>query len=125
MREADQDHADAAKPYEELLSKAKGCACKRKLVKLDDTALEKMQHGSDPMDVGAICTWIWWGGAAGDYDDEGARAVGHKGKSKGKSNGECYNCGSPGHLARELPARGPKARARARASRESATIVES
>ncbi len=49
--EADKDHTDPSKSYEELLSKMKDYSRRRKL---DSSVKEKMQHGGDPMDVGAV-----------------------------------------------------------------------
>ncbi len=48
--EADRDHADPAKSFEELLNKAQDYARKRNL---DNTAQKNTQHGGDSMDVGA------------------------------------------------------------------------
>ncbi len=47
--EADRDTTDDAKSYG-LLAKFKGYSRQRKL---DSSVNEKMQHGGDPMDVGA------------------------------------------------------------------------
>ncbi len=49
--EVDSDATDAAKSYEDLLGKVKDHSRRRKL---DGSAKEKMQHGGDPMDVGAV-----------------------------------------------------------------------
>ena len=49
--EADRDTTHLAKSYEELLTKVKDYSRRRKL---DSSAKEKMQHGGDPMDVGAM-----------------------------------------------------------------------
>ncbi len=49
--EADRDTTDGAKSYEELFWKVKDFSRRRKL---DSSAQEKMQHGGDPMDVGAV-----------------------------------------------------------------------
>ncbi len=49
------DNTDAAESYEELLSKIKDYARRRKL---DSTAEEKMQHGGDPLDAGDVCGWV-------------------------------------------------------------------
>ncbi len=49
--EADRDTTDAAKSYEELLSKVTHYSRRRKL---NSSAMEKIQHGRDPMDVGAV-----------------------------------------------------------------------
>ncbi len=94
--EADRDPTDAAKTHEEFLNRVKDYARRRKL---DSSAKEKMQHGGDPMDVGAVGGWSWEG-----YDQDGVCAIGFKGKSKGKGGkgkGECYNCESTGHFSRE------------------------
>ncbi len=63
--EADRDTADPGTSYEELFRKVKGYARKRKL---DSSAKEKMQHGGDPMDVGAVGGWSWCGDVSGGYD---------------------------------------------------------
>ncbi len=63
-----------------------------------------MQHGGDPMDVGAVGGWSWYDDAGGGYDQgDGVYAFAFKGKGKGKGNGDCNNCGSPGHYSRECP----------------------
>ncbi len=49
--EADKDHTDPSKSYEELLTKVQDYSRRRKL---DSSAKQKMQHGGDPMDVGAV-----------------------------------------------------------------------
>ena len=63
--EADRDNTDPAKSYEELLTKVKDNSRRRKL---DSSAKEKMQHGGDPMDVGAVGGWSWCDDAGGGYD---------------------------------------------------------
>ncbi len=77
--EADRDHTDLAKSYEELSNKVKDYARKREL---DSPAHMNMQHGSDPMDVGTLRgDWSeYYNGACGGYD-------GYKGKGKFKSEG--------------------------------------
>ncbi len=35
---------------------------------MDSSAKEKMQHGGDPMDVGAVGGWSWGGDTGGVYD---------------------------------------------------------
>ncbi len=62
---------------------------------MDSSAKVKMQHGGDPMDVGAVGGWSWE-----DCDQDGVYAIGFKVKGKGKGGkgkGECYNSGSAGH----------------------------
>ncbi len=82
------------------MSNVKDNARKRKL---DSTVQKNMQHGSDPMDVGAIRDdWRY-----GDWEDD-AVAVGFngyrgKGAGKNKSKGSCFNRGSNIHFARECP----------------------
>ncbi len=55
------------------------------------------------MDVGAVAGWDY----DYDFDQGGVCAIGFKGNGKGKGakggkdKGECYNCGSTGHLSRE------------------------
>ncbi len=49
--EAGRDTMDAATSYEELLAKVKDYQRRRKL---DSSVKGKMQHGGDPMDVGAV-----------------------------------------------------------------------
>ncbi len=56
LREADLDHTDAVTFYEKLWNKVKDYARQKKL---DSSAQEKMQHGGDPMDVGAVGGWSW------------------------------------------------------------------
>ncbi len=96
--EADRDTTDAAKPYEELLSKVKDSSRRRKL---DISAKENMQHGGDSMDVGADGGGSWRDDVGGGSDHEGAFAVDFKskGKSKFKGKGDCYYCGSPDYFA--------------------------
>ncbi len=73
--------------------------------KLDSSAKEKVQHGGDPMHVGAARGWSWWEGDEGEYDHAGVYSVGFKGKGDGKGNGKgkCYKCGSSGHFAEARP----------------------
>ncbi len=85
-READRDPADAAKTYQELLSKVKDYSSRRR--KLDSSAKEKMQQGSDPMDVGALGGRTWWEDVGGGYDYEEVYAVGFKSQGKGKGKGK-------------------------------------
>ncbi len=54
---ADRDTADAAKSYEDLLSKLKDYA---RRPKWDSSAKEKLQQGRDPMAVGAVGGCSWW-----------------------------------------------------------------
>ncbi len=54
--EADRDPTDAAKTYKELLSKVRDYSRTRKL---DSSAMENLQQGGDPMDVGAVGGWSW------------------------------------------------------------------
>ncbi len=63
--EADRDPTDAAKTYEELLSRVKDYV---RRLKLDSSAKEEIQHGGDPMDVGAVGGWIWE-----DYEQDGCK----------------------------------------------------
>ncbi len=87
--EPDRDRTDAATLNMQLSDKVKEYACKRNL---HNTAHKNMQHGTDPMDAGAVNgDWHEW-----NCEDENIDAViccGSKGKSKGKG-GNCYNCGS-------------------------------
>ncbi len=106
MWEADIDHTDVTKSYEELLNKVKDYARKRKL---DSTAQKNMQHGADPMDVGAA-QGDWSEYHCGECGEEDIGAVGYygykgkgKGKSKGKGGGSGYNCCWTAHFARECP----------------------
>jgi hypothetical protein len=81
--EADRGNTDQAKSYEELLTKVKDYSRSRKL---DSSAKEKMQHGGDPMDVGAAGEWSW-----GECP--------HQPNCKSKGRGfqvECL-CGESGH----------------------------
>jgi hypothetical protein len=98
--EANRDHTDVVKSYVELLNKVKDRACKRKL---DGAAPRDMQHGTDPMDIGAL-QGNWSEYHCGDCGEEDTDidSVGYyvytgkgKGKSKGKG-GSGYNWGSPG-----------------------------
>ncbi len=52
--EADHDPTKAKKTYEELLSKVKDYARRRKL---NTNPKEGMQQGGEPMDVGAVAGW--------------------------------------------------------------------
>ncbi len=86
--EADRDAVGAAKSYEELLAKVKDYSRWRKL---DISVKAKMQHGGDPMDVGAVGGYSWYGDVFGDvYGDapEDVYAVGLKGRGKGKGKGK-------------------------------------
>ena len=91
MWEADRDPTDAAKAYEELLSKVKDYARRKKL---DTAAQKQVQAGYDPTDIGAI-------GRKRRMDIEDEEWIGAVGKGKGKGKGICYNCGDQGHFARE------------------------
>ena len=99
--EADKDHTDPTKSYEELLAKVKDYSRRNKL---DNSAKEKMQHGGDPMDVGAVGGWSWQDDTGGGYDQgDGIYAFAFKGKGKGKGKGDYYNCGASGRYSRECP----------------------
>ncbi len=77
---------------------------------MDSTVKEKMQHGNDPMDVGAVGGWSWYGDVSEDASEayEGVYAVGFKGQGKGKGTGKMgkskgkglqgwfYTCGDSG-----------------------------
>ena len=63
--ESDKDHTDPSKSYEELLAKVKDYSRRKKL---DNSAREKMQHGGEPMDVGAVGGWSWNDDTGGGYD---------------------------------------------------------
>jgi hypothetical protein len=78
--EADHDPTNAKKTYEELLTKVKDHARRRKL---DTTAEERMQQGGGLMDVGVVGGWGWE-----DYDQDGVYAIGFKGKG-GKGKRDC------------------------------------
>ncbi len=57
--------------------------------KFDSSLEEKMQHGGENLDVGAVWGWSWNDGAGGTYDQgDGAYVFGFKskGRSKGKGN---------------------------------------
>ncbi len=87
--EADKDHTDPSKSYEELLAKVKDYSRRKKL---DNAAKEKMQHGADPMDVGAVGGWSWYDDTGGGHDQgDGVYtvAIKGKGKSNGKGKGDC------------------------------------
>ncbi len=43
-----------------------------------------MQHGGDPMDVGALGGWSWHDDGGGWYDYDGVYAIWFKGKGKCK-----------------------------------------
>ncbi len=60
--EADRDTTDAAKSYEEMLAKVKDYSRRRKW---DSSVKEKMRHGGDPKDAGAVGGWSWYGDGAG------------------------------------------------------------
>ncbi len=82
--EADKDHTEPSKSYEELLAKVKDYS---RTKKFDSSARENMQHGGDPIDVGAVGGWSWYDDTGGGYDQgQGVYAFGNKfkGKSKGK-----------------------------------------
>ncbi len=85
-------------PMRSCFDKAKDDARKRKL---DNTAQKNLQHGGDPVDVGAVGGWSWYGDVSGEYDYDGVIAVGFKGKGKhkGKGKGDCYSC----HFSRVCP----------------------
>ena len=71
--------------FQEVLAKAEDYARKKKL---DNSAKQNMQKGSDSMDIGYT---------GYDFDDEQhIHAVGGKGKG-------CWTCGSPEHIARLCP----------------------
>ncbi len=80
--EADKDHTDPSKSYEELLTNVKDHSRKRKS---DSSAKEKMQRGEDLLDVGAVGGWSWDDDTGGGYDQgDGDYAFGFKGKCKFK-----------------------------------------
>ncbi len=56
LREGDRDTTDVAKSYEEFPGKVKDYSRRGSL---DSSTKEKMQHGGDPMDVGAVGGWSW------------------------------------------------------------------
>ncbi len=77
--EGDRDTTDVAKSCEELLNKFKDYDRRRKL---DTMAQKNMQHGGDPMDVGAAHEPRDY-----NWDEEEIDTVGYYGyKGKGKSN---------------------------------------
>ncbi len=59
--EANKDHTDPNRSYEELLAKVEDHSRKKKL---GSSAQERMQHGGDPMNAGVVGGWSW-------YDDFG------------------------------------------------------
>ena len=63
--ESDKDHTDPSKSYEELMAKLKDYSRRKKM---DNTAREKIQHGGEPMDVGAVGGWSWNDDTGGGYD---------------------------------------------------------
>ncbi len=63
--EADKDHSDPSKSYEELSAKLKDYSRRKTL---DNSAKEMMQHGGDPMDVGAVGEWGCHDEAGGGFD---------------------------------------------------------
>ncbi len=84
--EADRDETDQAKSYEELLTKVKDYSRRRKI---DSSANEKMQHGGDPMDVGAVGGWSWGEDAGGGTDQgDGVYEFGFKGRGESKGKGK-------------------------------------
>ncbi len=68
------------------------------------------------MDVGAAGGWSWQDDTGGEYN-QGDGIYAFKGKSKGKGNGECYNCGASGHYSRESP-NPQKGKSKAKVARE-------
>ncbi len=79
---ADCDNTDQVQSYEELLAKVKDCSNERKLA---SSAKERMQHGGDPMDVGAVGEWSWCEHTGEGWDQgDGVYAFGFKGKGKSK-----------------------------------------
>ncbi len=103
--ERDRDSTDAAKSYEELLNNVKDYAKGgRKIV---NTAHKNMQHGGDPMDVGAInihdnsYNGYWENGYW--ENEEIDTSYGRKDKEKGtgaKRGSQCFICGSTNHFAK-------------------------
>ncbi len=71
LGEGYRDTTDAAKSYEELLNMDKDYARRRKL---NTTAQKNVQHGGDPMDVGAV--YGYWDG---NRDEEEIDTVGYDG----------------------------------------------
>ena len=106
---------DAAVAYEELLAKIKDYS---RRIKLDHSVKKNMQHGGDPMDVGAVQgQWDEYyydqeGGGEGDGEVDAVGYYGYKGKGKGKGKSKGKgkgggsardNSGSPGHFSRDCP----------------------
>ncbi len=75
--EADHDSTNVKQTCEELLSKVKDYARRRKL---DTTAKERIQQGGDPMVVGVVGGYSW---EEQYYDQDGVYAIGLKRKGKG------------------------------------------
>ncbi len=88
-------------------------------------ANNQMQHGGDPMDVGAVRGWSWYDEVGGGYDHEGMWAVGCKGKGKTKGKArEIATIASRRAISRGNAPTRARAKARARYSKENVTTAE-